>query len=466
MFPEPFDVDDRSPAVEAMAQAWPMIDALTAGTAAMRRGGRAFLPKWPNESDASYTTRLATATLFPAFARTASVMAAKPFAKPLGIDEATIPAPVRAFLDDVDLYGTDLQPYVADIFLACMLTGLAGVLVDYPPAADVRTRADEQIAGTRPYFTTYPAASILGWKARRSAAGSYLTQLRLEENISEPDGEFGEKTIKQVRVLTPGAWQVWRKSRDVTGREVWAVWLDGTTTLDKVPFVFFYGLRKDFGIGAPPLLDLAHLNVEHWQSASDQQTILHVARVPILFAKGFDETDKLIIGASTAATSSNADSDLRYVEHTGAAIGAGRQSILDLEDRMRQTGAELLVQRPMTTTATQVVSETEGSRSTLQKIVEDFEESLEDCINLMGEWIGQPTDAEVHMFKDFGAANMSDKTGDLLLRARDSGVVSRETAFTELRRMDVISTDIQWADEAKRIASDPPPDQVTVIEKG
>jgi len=31
----------------------------------------------------------------------------------------------------------------------------------------------------------------------------------------------------------------------------------------------------------PPLLDLAWLNVEHWQSASDQSNILHVARVPI-----------------------------------------------------------------------------------------------------------------------------------------------------------------------------------------
>jgi hypothetical protein len=35
-------------------------------------------------------------------------------------------------------------------------------------------------------------------------------------------------------------------------------------------------------MGISPLRDLAYLNVKHWQSQSDQDTILHVARVPIL----------------------------------------------------------------------------------------------------------------------------------------------------------------------------------------
>jgi len=39
---------------------------LQEGTPAMRAGGVAFLPKWPNEENISYQARLATATLFPA----------------------------------------------------------------------------------------------------------------------------------------------------------------------------------------------------------------------------------------------------------------------------------------------------------------------------------------------------------------------------------------------------------------
>jgi hypothetical protein len=220
------------------------------------------------------------------------------------------------------------------------------------------------------------------------------------------------------------------------------------------PDVFFYGYRQEFGIGAPPLLDLAFLNVEHWQSASDQQTILHVARVPILFAKGFSSTDGLVVGASTAVRSSNADADLRYVEHTGAAIEAGR-----IHARFRRphapNRAELLVQKPNIATATQVVSEGEGNKSALQQIVEEFEESLEDCLNLLGEWVGTPFEAEVTLFTDFGGDDITDGSGDLLLRAANDGHVSSETVFDKLKRGDVIPHDSEWKDELTRIKANP-----------
>ena len=139
----------------------------------------------------------------------------------------------------------------------------------------------------------------------------------------------------------------------------WEVVEAGTTKLAFIPFVFFYGIRQGIGLGETPLLELAYQNIEHYQSSSDQQTILHVARVPILFAKKFGETE-ITIGAGTAASCDDELSDLKYVEHQGFSISAGRQSILDLEDRMRATGAELIQQTPDRTTATQVDTEGRG----------------------------------------------------------------------------------------------------------
>ena len=230
---------------------------------------------------------------------------------------------------------------------------------------------------------------------------------------------------------------------------------EGVTSLKKIPFVFFYGLKQDFGVGAPPLLDLAYQNVQHWQSDSDQQTILHVARVPILFAKGFSEADTIVVGSSAACRSSNEQADLSYVEHTGAAIEAGRQAILDLEDRMRQTGAELLVQRPSVATATQITTEGEGNKSTLQRIVESFEDSLEACLDLMAEWVGEKINSEVELYKDFGAASLSDQAANLVIGAANSGHVSSETAFKTLQRMDVVSPSLDWEDEKLKIPLSP-----------
>lgn len=449
------DVDHRSADVERMAEHWPMIDALVGGTAAMRKAGKTFLPQWPKEDDEAYAARLQTATLFPAFTRTAGVMAAKPLSKAIQFSD-TLPEQILAWLDDVDLAGTTLHAYAGQLMLACMQYGLVGVLVEHPTVEGARTVAQERAAGARPYFATYTKDKILGWRTQRGPEGVTLSQLRLMEHVKEADGQWGEKEVCQIRVLTPGAWETWRKVKSmVSGKDEWTRFDAGTTSLQKIPFVFFYGERHGFGCGHPPLLELAHQNVEHWQSASDQQTITHVARVPILFAKGFAEGDTIVIGASSAATSSSADADLKFVEHTGAAIAAGRQSLLDLEDRMRQTGAELLVQKPAVTTATQTVSEGEGNKCVLERIVETFEESLEECIELMGEWVRDLFDVELTLFKDFGAANLSDASGDLLLRANDAEIVSDETAFGQLQRMDVVAPDIKFEDEQKRIQKQP-----------
>lgn len=46
-----------------MVEAWDINDALMGGTLEMRRQGKKYLPKWPNEDPESYKERLASAAL-------------------------------------------------------------------------------------------------------------------------------------------------------------------------------------------------------------------------------------------------------------------------------------------------------------------------------------------------------------------------------------------------------------------
>lgn len=442
------DVDTQSAAVAAMAKHWPMIDALVGGTGAMREAGKAFLPQFPAEDPDSYKARLSMATLFPAFTRTSEVLAGKPFSKPVHVEG--VPDDMEDMLDDIAGEGVTLHAFSAALFLECVQKGVAGVLVDVPPSPGARTKAEEAEAGIRPYFAVYKGPSILGWRAD----GDTITQLRLLEQVMEPDGLWGEKCVPQVRVLTPGKWEVYRKVKIEGGREEWRVYAEGTTSLSRVPFVPFYGIRKGFCIGATPLLDLAFLNVAHWQSSSDQQAILHTARVPLLFARGLGDAS-ITVGAGSLIQSSSETAELKYVEHTGAAIDAGQKSIDALEDQMRQIGAELLVQRPNIATATQTLTETEGSRSILQRIVEGFEESLEECLELACEWLGRPAEVEVKLYKDFNATNLSDQSMATLISAYAKGIVSKQTVFEGLQRRDIVNPELSWDEEAKRIASMP-----------
>ena len=413
---------------QSMSRHWPMLDALMGGTLAMRDAGKQFLPQWPAENTDDYKTRLAVSTLYPMFSRTARVMASKPFSvESIGLID--FPEKLKPLKTNCDLLGTDTNEFFADRFLDCLSHGLCGVLVDFNSTTQNKTVAEEKQSGARPYFKAYTCGSILGFKLQNNE----LSMIRLLEKACVDDGEFLEKEIEQVRVLRVGAWEIYRKNDKLD----WVLFESGLNTFKKIPFVFFYGIKKGFGHGISPLLELAYQNVEHWQSSSDQQNILHVARVPILFASGIDQDDKIVFSASVAATSSNPSARLAWVEHSGAAIGAGREAILDLENRGIASGAELIVKRSSMVTATQVNSEDKSNACILQNITEEFEGGVSECIALAAEHVGLVFVAEVELFKNFAANSIEAAT--TILQAELQGVISKAEARTELNAKGVFS---------------------------
>ncbi len=445
-------VQHRSAEVEAMATGWPIAEALLGGTATMRAAGQSFLPKWPNEEDDSYKTRLATATLFPAFGRTLSVMSGKPFSKQLTLGE-DVPAAIQEWCQDVDLQGNSLHTFAASMMDEVLGFGIAGVLVDYPIVQDAKTLADERKIGARPYMVMVKHAQILGWMAQRVNGVWVLTQLRIAETKEVPDGAFGVKHEPRVRVLTPGAWAVYMPPKK--DGDDWVLEADGKTTLDAIPFVPFYGRKLGYMVGVSPLLDLAYLNVKHWQSQSDQDTILHVARVHILAIIGADEDSKLTVGAS-AAVKIPLNGDMKFVEHTGAAIDAGTKSLELLEGQMIQTGAELLVQKPGQRSATEANNDAEANKSDLQRVTEAMEDSLDQCLQWMAEWVKQPQGGHVSLFKDFGAATLTDASAQLVLSLQQGGLITKATALKEYQRRGTLSPDLDPVDEIEAVQEEGP----------
>ncbi len=443
------NVSTPSDAVTLMAHAWGLVADLMGGTTAMRAAAHRHLPQWPGEETDAYNSRLATATLFPAYSRTVSVLTGKPFSKPITYGE-DIPARMLPWLENVDLEGRNLHAFASELCADALAFGLCGILVDCPPAKGVRTAEEEKRAGLRPYFVHVKHDAILGWRSEKRGGSLVLTQLRLMERVEEPDGEFGTACVDQVRVLEPGRWATYRKIRQNSQTDVWVQNDSGTTSIDVIPFVPIYGFRKGFMLGVPPMLELAYLNVEHWQSKSDQQTILHVARVPILFAKdiGAETPIKVGPGALIAATGEHAD--MKYVEHSGAAIEAGRMSLLDLEDLMRQVGAELLIIKPGNTTEVQTISDNEQGMCDLQRIMQTLEDGLDRALDFMARFVGEKSGGHVAIYNDFGAATLAEASAQLLFSMKADGSLSHATLLNEMKRRGILSPDI---DVEKEIAA-------------
>ena len=125
-------------------------------------------------------------------------------------------------------------------------------------------------------------------------------------------------------------------------RAVWVLLRDlsGPVSLTEVPVAKFSAMTED----EPPLTELAWMNVRHWQSKSEQNHILHVARVPLLVADGDNREDKnapIEIGVKGLITGFPG---LEIpVEIEGKAIEAGRTDIMDTGDRMRRVAGQMLV---------------------------------------------------------------------------------------------------------------------------
>lgn len=441
------------------SQHWAMTEALMAGTAAMRGAGQRFLPKFPAEEEAGWEARCKTATLFPAFRRTVTVMGGKPFSKPLTLSKEA-PGLMVEWAENIDLEGTSLHVFARERFVESLAHGICGILIEAPKApptgARPRTVADEKAAKMRPYFVRINHGQLLGWRTGRLANGSTgLTQLRYKDDVMEDVGDYGQRLVERVRVLRPGSWEIWKRVKANDLKDDWVLDDSGTTELDYIPFVPIYGRRVGFMVGISPLLDVAYLNVKHWQSQSDQDTILHMARVPILLQQGGDPKTKITIGSSSAVQVP-VGGDLKWVEHSGKAIEAGQNSINALEGQMIQSGAELLVKKPGTRTATESGGDLEANKSELQALAEDLEDALDRALEIMAEMGGQPNTASAQVFKDFGVFSLGEASGTLVMAMQQGGIISKQTAINEMKRRGELAPEIDPEEELEAVEEEGP----------
>ena len=162
---------------------------------------RKYLPQEPREQDLSYSVRLQRSVCSPYTIRIERMLAGMLTRKPVRLDDVT--DQIREQLFDVDLQGNDLQSWLFSTSRICLRYGHVGVLVDAPKAGE----------DGRPYWIAISPRDIIGWRTEMANGQQKLTQLRLSEKIIVPDGLYGEKQVEQVRVLTPGAFEIFQKDQ-------------------------------------------------------------------------------------------------------------------------------------------------------------------------------------------------------------------------------------------------------------
>lgn len=470
-------VTRRTAAVEAMHDTFRLPEDLVGGTPTMRERGETWLPKEDKESPAAYETRLLRSFLFPAYDSTWDNVCAKPFERPVTI-VGDLPTELEAIESNADQQGSSLTEFAKQVQQTAHL-GLALVIVDFASDGRGMTLEQERARGTRPYFVLVRATQLRGWRERTLPNGAQeLTMLRYHETVTEPVGEFGERTVPQIRVWhapieppdeqggfdvllkfrsneitrdafvavggTLGRWEVWRQPDPEKPHE-WAIDTDGEHDYPGIPLVDHYTNREGLLVASPPLAQLAWKNLEHWQSASDQRHILRYARFAMLFQTGVSEEEieqKQQVGPVVIirTTSSSQEASLEYVEPTGAGAKLGEGDLARLRDEMESMGLQVLSKRVGTSTATGDAIDEGRQVSQIKAWVRGLEKTLRRCYEVAATWLRLELNDElkIDVHDNFTLSLRGEKDSEFLFKAWQADAIDQLTFLEEIQTRGVL----------------------------
>ena len=467
----------RTPSLDyqRLAPDWADVDAVRGGTRAMREAGEAYLPKEPGEAQDTYQRRVGRATLTPIYTRLVRAFASQILRKPVRVQntggltedefqtlvgfrpgEGDEEQPVWGHLDDIDQAGSDLQQFAYDALCEAIHYGYAGIEVIYPSAEGIATRADEMAAGMRPYWSLYPAPRILGERFNVANGLKQRVQVRLLQTVTMPDGDWGEKDVDQVMVYgTDGAgvaWQTWQEDEDKEGE--WAIVDEGVIDLNglaELPVVFLHTDRRGKKT-PPPMLEVLHLNIRHYQISADMDNSLHVAAVPRLFFFGCNPEDIGQVGSvDEAVCISSPEARAEWSSPSPAAFQPNFERLQSLVAEMMQLGLSTM------TTQKNVGESAEAKRldrsqgdSQLSILAQNLQQALDGALRLHCAYMGlDPAKAPtITVNRDFDLSTMDPAMIGALTAVVNAGKLSTET-FLHLLHQGEIGLPDDWTVEAE-----------------
>lgn len=451
------DPSTTSLSYDLMKPRWDIMEAVLGGTETMRASGEAFLPKHEEETASGYSRRINSAVFTNATEQTLQTLSSKPFADGLEYGD-DIPQPIiDQVLHNVDLLGNNLEVFAKQWFREGLAKAMCHVLVDFPrvdpnPDGSPRTLDDDRRLHIRPYWVMIKPECVLFARASLIDGQEILEHVRILETLVEPDG-FAEKVVQQIRVLEIGTTTLYRKGTN----EKWEIFEKYETGLNFIPLVTYYSDRDALMYAKPPLLDLAWLNIAHWQSTADQRHALTVSSFPILACSGAsaDDSDPITIGPNKVLYNPDPQGRFYYVEHTGVAIQSGRDELQSLEEKMAGYGAEFLRKKTGGQTATARAIDSAEALSDLAGMAMVFEDAIAQALWYTAIWMGLPGDegGRVVLAKDYSADRVEVNT-DILDKARNRRDISRLSFLNALKREGVLPDDFNVDDDFDALNSE------------
>ncbi len=427
----------RSLEVIGMMPDWSVMAAVTNGTNYLRDMSETYLPQEPREDDDAYQTRVDRSVLSPYTSRLIETAAGAILRKPIHIEGDSY---WLELAQNIDGLGSNINEYARRALVSSLTYGHSAILVDYPAATEARNLAEERAMGRRPYFVHVDAPQIWGW--RKEPGTNRLLQVRIHDYDVRPLNEFGEEQVEEMRVIYPGRYDLY-----TLGQELVEFTATGGYSLTEIPLVPIYSNRRGLLVSQPPLLDIANLNITHYQRQADLIHALHIAAMPTLVLEGWDDTTGSATMGVNYAIAMQPGNKAYYVQADATSFDAQMNELQSLEQQMSTLGVTKLFGQKFVAESAEAkrIDQAQGN-SVLSIISQELESALNQAFAFAAQYVGMEP-PEITIDRDFDYYRLIGQDVSVLAQLNQMGKISDAMLLEILRRGEVLPDNINIENE-------------------
>jgi len=455
-------VNTHHPDYDKMLDRWQTCDDAADGQHAIHKAGVKYLPRLKDQSTEDYKSYKERALFYNATWRTIAGLQGLLFRKPPVME---VSSQVEPLIDDITMDGQSLYDFAYGLSEETLELGRAGILVAYPEqSTEGLTLADVSALNLRPYLKCYEAESIINWKTGIVNNINVLTMVVLTEDFEIVKNEFKSECEIRYRVLDlidgrfrVRVFRIDDRDNDELISESYPV-MNGKY-LDYIPFIFVGTDSLTPDVEAPPLIDLVYANISHYKTTADYEHACHFTGLPTPVISGYtreNESDKLYIGSTSAWVFPDPKAKASYLEFSGQGLGALENNLTRKEQMMAILGARMLSSDKKGVEAADTASiHRSGENSVLSGISQTLTKALTKALQIMDIWLGGTGESYIELNTDFLGMPLNAQELTALVGAWQSGAISQETLFNNLKRGELYSDSETFEEEQAKIDTNP-----------
>lgn len=418
------NIDYRHPAYREFLSEWELVGDCVDGERKIKQRGKKYLPHPGSDSanddpqDVRYKAYKQRAPFINGTGRTLSGLLGVAFSKPV---KTALSGRVAALETDADGEGQSLTQLIRDSLSQNLQRGRAGILTDYSGSG---SQMLDRLG--RPLLRLFTAKEIINWRV--TAGKTSLVVLHYMEPVD--DSQNFELVLQKVWLelrLTDGVAQsrLWNENASGYDTGEFVVFKDSSgKALDELPWSWIGAVNNDHTPDAPPLADIANVNIKHYQAEADIAEIAHLSGNPTLALGGLDQqwADRYLSGG------------VRVGATTGILLPKdGSISIVQAEDRnlpitvaerrekqMAMLGAKLVERNTSARTATQASDEAQTDNSILSLCVGNVEQAINRSLAFAVMFAGSG-EAAIELNKRYEISSLDSGALAVLMQMVQSG---------------------------------------------